>query len=118
MVILFEIDVFYYGLILKYKILYIFYGLLNNYIIYVCNINIECYVIEKGFVVVMFVVDYSFYFNMVYGCDFFEFVSMELLYVMKNWFLFLDKKEDIFIVGYFMGGYGVFKVVFIFLEKF
>ncbi|HBJ9256649.1 TPA: esterase family protein [Listeria monocytogenes] len=117
-VILPETDALYHGSIPKYKTLYILHGLSNNHTTYVRNTNIERYATEKGLAVVMPAADHSFYSNMIHGRDFFEFVSTELPHVMKNWFPLSDKKEDTFIAGHSMGGYGAFKVALTFPEKF
>lgn len=116
-VILPETDALYHGSIPKYKTLYILHGLSNNHTTYVRNTNIERYATEKGLAVVMPAADHSFYSNMVHGRDFFEFVSTELPHVMKNWFPLSDKKEDTFIAGHSMGGYGAFKVALTFPEN-
>lgn len=109
-VILPEIATLYHSNIPKYKTLYILHGLSNNHTTYIRNTNIERYATKKGLAVVMPAADHSFYSNMVHGRNYFEFVSKELPQVMKNWFPLSEKKEDTFIAGHSMGGYGAFKV--------
>lgn len=117
-VILPETETLYHSTISKYKTLYILHGLSNNHTTYIRNTNIERYATEKGLAVVMPAADHSFYSNMVHGRNYFEFVSKELPQVMQNWLPLSDKKEDTFIAGHSMGGYGAFKVALTYPENF
>lgn len=91
---------------------YLLYGFFDDYMIWMRRILIECYVLELGFVVVMLNVDCSFYRDMVYGKKYWMFVIEEFFYLVRLFFLLLEKREDNFVVGFFMGGYGVLKWVF------
>lgn len=60
----------------------------------------------------MLLIDLVWYINIKYGLDYFDVIVIELLKVLKCFFFnMFDKREKNFIVGLFMGGYGVYKIV-------
>jgi S-formylglutathione hydrolase FrmB len=60
--------------------------------------------------VIMPAVNRSFYSNMKYGGDYWTFVSEELPAAARSYFHLSDRREDNFVAGLSMGGYGAFKL--------
>ncbi len=52
------------------------------------------------------------------GYKYFQFISEELMDLAQSFFLLSDKREDNFVAGLSMGGYGAFKVALACPEKF
>lgn len=72
--------------------------------------SIERYAMQHGFAVIMPEVQRSFYRNTAYGMDYFTFVAEELPRLCREMFRLSDKREDNYIAGLSMGGYGALKV--------
>lgn len=94
----------------KLKTLYLLHGLSNDSSIYTRFTNIERYASNRNVAVVMPSVDHSFYADMKYGHNYFSFVQKELRTFMLNVLPLSDKREDNFVAGHSMGGYGAFKL--------
>lgn len=94
----------------KYPTLYLLHGLSDNHTIWQRRTSIERYVSEMGIAVVMPNVDTSFYTDMKYGKNYFTFISEELPEICRSFFPLSEKREDNFVAGLSMGGYGAFKV--------
>ncbi|MHA2890483.1 alpha/beta hydrolase [Bacillus cereus] len=92
------------------KTLYLFHGLTNDNTIYTRYTNIERYASERNLAVVMPSVDHSFYTNMKYGHNYFTFIQKELRTFLWNILPLSTKREDNFVAGHSMGGYGSFKL--------
>ena len=60
----------------------------------------------------------SFYTNMAYGNDYWDYISEELTEVMHNTFRITNDKEKTFVCGYSMGGYGALKLGLIFPDRY
>ena len=95
----------------KYKTLYVLHGGSDDCTLYCRNTSIERYGHEGGFAVVMPEVKNSFYCNMKYGPDYFDYISKELPEVMQTVFPLSDKREDHYVVGNSMGSHGAMKWV-------
>lgn len=54
----------------------------------------------------------SFYANMTYGGEYFEYITEELPSICKSFFNISSKREDTAIIGVSMGGYGALKAAF------
>lgn len=93
----------------KYKTLYVLHGGSDDCTSYYRNTGIERYGQDGGFAVVMPEVKNSFYCNMKYGQNYFDYVSVELPKVMEAIFPLSDKREDRFVVGNSMGSHGAIK---------
>ncbi|MBP9478702.1 MAG: esterase family protein [Sebaldella sp.] len=91
------------------KTLYLLHGLGNDYSAYTRYTNIERYAASKNIAVVMPSADHSFYTDMEYGHKYFTYISEEVPNFVRNIFPLSDKREDNFIAGHSMGGYGSFK---------
>ncbi len=94
----------------KYKCLYLLHGLSDDYSIWLRRTSIERYAADYGICVVMPSADRSFYTDMKYGGKYFTYVSDELPRLMREFFNVSDKREDNFIAGLSMGGYGALKI--------
>ncbi|WP_117149280.1 alpha/beta hydrolase [Paraliobacillus zengyii] len=93
----------------KHPTLYLLHGLSDDHTIWTRRTSIERYVAELGIAVVMPNVDHSFYTDMTYGKNYWTFISEELPRIARSFFPLSDKREDNFIAGLSMGGYGAMK---------
>ena len=93
----------------KYKTLYVLHGGSDDCTFYYRNTGIERYGQENGFAVVMPEVKNSFYCNMKYGQNYFDYLSVELPSVMEAVFPLSRKQEDHYVVGNSMGSHGAIK---------
>lgn len=93
----------------KHPTLYLLHGFSDDHTIWTRRTSIERYVAELGIAVVMPNVDHSFYTDMIYGKNYWTFISEELPRVARSFFPLSDKREDNFIAGLSMGGYGAMK---------
>lgn len=89
--------------------LYLLHGLSDDDTIWMRRTSIERYVAELGLAVVMPNVHQSFYTDMEYGNKYWTFLTEELPAVARSFFPLSDKREDNFVAGLSMGGYGAFK---------
>ncbi len=93
-----------------YKTLYLLHGLSDDHTIWMRRTSIERYAAEYGIAVVMPSVGRSWYTDTAYGANYFTFVTQELPRVCRGFFKGMsDKREDTFIAGLSMGGYGALK---------
>lgn len=94
----------------KYPVLWLLHGASDDHTIWQRRTSIERYVSELGLAVVMPAVNLSFYTNMVYGPRYLDYIAEELPGIMQDFFPVSDKREDNFVCGLSMGGYGAMKV--------
>ncbi len=93
-----------------YKTLYLLHGLSDDHTTWMRRTSIERYASERGIAVVMPSVGRSWYVDTPSGGKYFSFVADELPNVCRSFFRGMsDKKEDNFIAGLSMGGYGAVK---------
>ena len=103
----------------SYKTLYLFHGLSQNHTDWMRKSSIERYADKYGIAVVMPNVDRSWYTDTAYGANYFTFVSEELPTVCRGYFKGMSgEREDNFVAGLSMGGYGALKVALTFPEKY
>ena len=93
-----------------YKTLYLLHGILGNYTDWVNGTNIQRWSDEKNVAVVMPSGENMFYLDQekshaMYG----EFIGKELVDITRKMFTLSDKREDTFIAGLSMGGYGALR---------
>jgi S-formylglutathione hydrolase FrmB len=91
-------------------VLYLLHGLSDNDTIWQRRTSIERYVAELGWAVVMPQVHRSFYTDEFYGVQYWTFVSEELPALVSRFFRVSTAREDTFVAGLSMGGYGAFKL--------
>lgn len=88
------------------RVLYLLHGLHGDASSWLRFTNIERYAQEAGIAVVMPGVGNSFYQDMVHGERFFTYMTRELPQFIQGLFPVSRKREDTFIAGLSMGGYG------------
>ncbi len=98
--------------------LYLLHGLGDNSSAWTRQSNIERYAWKRNLAVVMPEVHRSFYADMLRGNKYWTFVSEELPKVCRRFFPLSDKREDNFVAGLSMGGYGAFKLALSHPDKF
>lgn len=94
----------------KFKTLYLLHGLLGNYTDWVSGTRIQRWAEERDLAVVMPSGDNAFYVdrpasNNRYG----EFIGKELVEITRRMFPLSDRREDTFIGGLSMGGFGAMR---------
>jgi S-formylglutathione hydrolase FrmB len=95
------------------KLLYLLHGLSEDASAWQRYTNIEMLAREHGLVVIMPSGGRSFYTDMDNGQAYFSYLTEELPAFLKASFRFSDKREQNFIAGLSMGGYGCFKAAFL-----
>lgn len=93
-----------------YKTLYLLHGLSDDQTIWMRRTSIERYASEYGICVVMPCGGRSFYCDMKYGQAYYTFIAKELPQRIREFFRVSDKREDTFVAGLSMGGYGALKM--------
>lgn len=93
-----------------YKTLYLLHGILGNYTDWINGTNIQRWSDEKNVAVVMPSGENMFYLDQeklhaMYG----EFIGKELVDITRKMFPLSDRREDTFIAGLSMGGYGALR---------
>lgn len=94
----------------KHKTLYLLHGLSDDDTIWARRTSIERYVAPLGIAVVMPAVHRSFYTDMAFGGAFESFVADELPRTAQSFFPLSDRREDTYVAGLSMGGFGAFKL--------
>jgi len=89
--------------------LYLLHGLSGNYSSWTRKTSIERYASDYQLAVVMPEVHRSFYTDMAVGYPYWTFLSEELPQMMEYYFPLSKKREDRFVAGLSMGGYGAMK---------
>jgi pimeloyl-ACP methyl ester carboxylesterase len=98
--------------------LWLLHGLSDDESVWSRLTSIERYVAPLGLSVVMPNVNRSFYANMRSGYRYWDFVSQELLEKVRGFFPLSSAREDNFVAGLSMGGYGALKLAFTLPEQF
>lgn len=93
----------------RHPTLYLLHGLSDDDTTWLRRTSIERYVAELGLAVVMPQVHRSFYADEVHGNRYWTFLSQELPAIAASFFPVSDRREDTFVAGLSMGGYGAFK---------
>jgi putative tributyrin esterase len=91
-------------------VLYLLHGLSDDDTTWLRRTSIERYVAPLGLAVVMPQVHRSFYTDEAYGGRYWTFVAEELPQIVSSFFRVSDRREDTFVAGLSMGGYGAFKL--------
>ena len=102
----------------KYKCLYLLHGLSDDHSIWLRRTSIERYAAKYGICVVMPYGGRSFYTDMKYGEKYFTYITEELPMRISEFLNVSDKREDTFIAGLSMGGYGALKAALSKPEKY
>ena len=94
----------------QYPTLYLLHGLSDDHTIWLRRTSIERYAAAKNIAVVMPAAGRSFYQDMASGAKYWTFVSEELPTLCQQWFPLSPKREDNFVAGLSMGGYGALRM--------
>ncbi|MEV6343934.1 alpha/beta hydrolase family protein [Actinoplanes sp. NPDC051851] len=90
-------------------VLYLLHGLTDDHTAWTRFTSVERYAAAHGLAVVMPQVHRSFYANEAYGMRFWDFLSTELPERTRQFFRVSGRREDTFVAGLSMGGYGAVK---------
>ncbi|MFR1435196.1 MAG: alpha/beta hydrolase [Acutalibacteraceae bacterium] len=99
-------------------VLYLLHGLSDNHSCWLRRTAVDRYAEEYGIAVVMPEVQRSFYCDMAHGPAYFTYIADELPQICQRLFRLSDKREDTFIAGNSMGGYGALKAALSRPERF
>lgn len=99
-------------------VLYLLHGFSDNHTIWMRRTSIERYASEAGFAVIMPAVNLSYYADMKNGEKYWSFLSEELPEIVHSFFKLSEKREDTFVAGLSMGGYGAFKMALTYPDRF
>lgn len=93
-----------------YKTLYLLHGIFGNYTDWVCGTRIQRFAEENDLAVVMPSGDNAFYVDQPAAHNFYgEFIGRELVELTRKMFPLSHRREDTFIGGLSMGGYGAMR---------
>lgn len=91
-------------------VLYLLHGVSDDHTIWMRRTSLERYAAGKRLAIVMPAVHRSYYSNQKYGYDYLKFVGEELPQICRRFFRISARREDNFVAGLSMGGYGAMKV--------
>ncbi|MGI8576292.1 MAG: alpha/beta hydrolase [Egibacteraceae bacterium] len=91
-------------------VLYLLHGLSDDDTIWLRRTSIERYVAPLGLAVVMPQVHRSFYLDGVHTGDYWTFVSEELPAIVQRFFRVSDRRDETYVAGLSMGGYGAMRL--------
>jgi len=94
----------------SYPTLYLLHGMSDDHTIWMRRTSIERYADEYGLAVVMPAVGRSYYTDMAIGYRYWTFISEEVPQVARGFFPLSAARENTFVAGLSMGGYGAFKL--------
>lgn len=100
------------------KVLYLLHGLSGNSDEWTRFSKIEYYAKKYNFIIIMPEVQRSFYTTGKVGIDYFHYVADELPAICGKWFHLDQRRENTFIAGESMGGYGAVKIALNRSEKY
>jgi len=101
-----------------WKVLYLIHGWSDNHTCWQRFTSIERYAASRGVVVVMPDADLSFYTDMAHGAAYYTHMTEEIPAVVKDLFHVSDRREDTFICGLSMGGYGTLRMAMLNPDKY
>ncbi|MGM7702747.1 alpha/beta hydrolase [Pseudalkalibacillus sp. Hm43] len=102
----------------KYPCLYLLHGLSDDHTIWSRFTSIERYASSLGIAVIMPAVGRSWYTDMAYGQNYFTYISKELPRFVQSMFPVSAAREDTYIAGLSMGGYGALKTAMRYPDKY
>lgn len=98
--------------------LLLLHGLSGDHTIWQRRTSIERYAASYGIAVAMPSVHRSFYTDMVSGYPYWTYISEEIPAILRRYFPLSSRREDNFVAGLSMGGYGAFKLALRCPERF
>jgi putative tributyrin esterase len=102
----------------KVRTLYLLHGHSDDHSAWQRWTSIERYAEGLNLVVVMPAVHLSFYNDMAHGGKYWQFISEEVPMLVRELFSLSARREDNFVAGLSMGGYGAFKLALTHPERF
>lgn len=100
------------------RTLYLLHGYSDDHTAWQRWTSIERYAEPYNLTVVMPAVHLSFYTDMAHGGAYWQFISQEVPAVARQLFPLSAAREDTFVAGLSMGGYGAFKLALTYPERF
>ena len=102
----------------KYPVVYLLHGLSDN--CYDWNENTQLTLLANTYGIAFIIpeVQRSFYTDMAYGLKYFTYVADELPQIAQRLFPISGRREDSYVMGLSMGGYGALKCVFLRPDRF
>ncbi|QHW29946.1 esterase family protein [Paenibacillus rhizovicinus] len=94
----------------KFPVLFLLHGLSDDHTTWLRLTTLELLLQNRRLAVIMPNVHRSFYSDMAHGLKYWTYVSEELPKVARALFPISDRREDTFVAGQSMGGYGAFKL--------
>jgi putative tributyrin esterase len=94
----------------KLPVLYLLHGLGADHTEWTRQSSMERYAEEKGIALILPRADRSYYMNMKQGGAYLTYLSQELPELVRKIFPISERREDTFVAGISMGGYGAFKL--------
>jgi putative tributyrin esterase len=95
----------------KIPVLYLLHGMSDDHTAWIKNTAIERYVSDRNLAVIMPSTHLGWYTDMAHGNKYWTFISEELPKITQSFFKHLsDQREDNFVAGLSMGGYGALKM--------
>ncbi|MBC7876635.1 MAG: esterase family protein [Anaerolineales bacterium] len=101
-----------------YRTLYLLHGHSDDHTAWMRWSSIEKYAEGLNLAVVMPAVHLSFYTDMVHGGNYWQFISEEVPAQVRNMFSLSSARNDNYVAGLSMGGYGAFKLALTHPERF
>ncbi|MBE6838717.1 MAG: acetylesterase [Ruminococcus sp.] len=92
------------------RVAYLLHGLSDNAAAWIENTCLREYADKYNMAFVMPEVQRGFYIDAAYGLDYFTYIADELPEIVGKIFNFSHKREDTYIFGLSMGGYGALKI--------
>ena len=102
----------------RVRTLYLLHGHSDDHTAWQRWTSIERYAEGLNLAVVMPAVHLSFYTDMVHGGRYWQFISEEVPAVVRELFSLSSRREDNFVAGLSMGGYGAFKLALTYPERY
>lgn len=100
------------------RVLYLLHGLSDNCTAWTRFTSIERYVRGQNMAVIMPEVQRSWYCDMENGLRYFEYVSQELPQLVHRYFGLSQERENTYIAGLSMGGFGAMKTALTYPERY
>lgn len=102
----------------QYKTLWLLHGLSDDCTAWLRNSNIERFAEDHHLAVVMPEVNRSFYVNMTYGANYWDYLTNELYQRMNFYYPLSSATKDNIIAGISMGGYAALRYGGLFADRF
>lgn len=94
----------------RYPTLWLLHGRSDDHTIWIRRTSIERYAASIGLAVVMPAVHLSRYANMEYGGNYWDYISQELPSLLEGWLPLATGRDQRYVAGLSMGGWGTFKL--------